>query len=213
MVVSSLPGEGKTTCAVLLAISLAALGRKILFIEADLRKPAAGRYLHLDSGVPGLSDYLTGNAGLEEVSRQGPVETLKVITAGKEKAPANVSELLSSDRFRKLLEDADQMYDRVVIDVPPVLYIPDGLIISKIVHTGVLVCGSGMVYRKTVKIIAEKFNAIHFAIIGAIINRADYSKEHHYYNSYYSYYYPEYKKHRRRTWAGLQRRRPADPVK
>lgn len=190
MIVSALPNEGKSTFAVLLAIALASLGRKILLVEADLRKPSISKYLPFPPSAPGLAEYLAGKASIDEVMLNGPIETLKVIKATREARVESVPELLSSERFRTLLNDAGEKFDRVLIDVPPVLYIPDGLIVAKNVHTGVLVCRSGMAHRRTVKTVMEKFDAIHFSLIGTIINQSDHSKEQYNYGykSYYSYY-------------------------
>ena len=115
-----------------------------------------------------------------------------MITAGG--TSHNPSELLASERMRELLDKCSESFDRIVIDVPPVLYIPDGLVLAKIVHTGVLDCCAGMVYRKTIKQGKEKLSSINCSFIGAIINRADFEREgyrYKYYKTYKGYYTPE----------------------
>lgn len=190
MLTSTVPGEGKSTCAALLAISLTTLGRKILLIDADLRKPTLHRYLGFRN-EKGLTDYLIGNATFEEIVHPMQNGLLQVITAGS--ASPNPSELLASERLRELLNRCEESFDRIVIDVPPVLYIPDGLVLAKIVHTGVLVCGAGMVHRKTIQQVIEKFHSINYSFIGAIINRTDFNREgyrYKYYKTYKDYYSP-----------------------
>ncbi len=188
MLTSAIPNEGKSTVAALLALSLTTLGRKILLIDGDLRKP----YLHSYLGIKnekGLTDYLIGSVSMEEVIRSISGSTLKMITAGS--TSPNPSELLSSESFRALLEKALETFDRVIIDVPPVLYIPDGLVVAKHVHSSVLVCGSGMIFKKVVKTVVEKFDSIGHSFIGVVINRADYEHEKYrykYFSTYKSYY-------------------------
>jgi capsular exopolysaccharide synthesis family protein len=188
MLTSAIPAEGKSMIASLLALSLTTLGRKILLIDADLRKPSLHRYLGLRNDK-GLADYLVGLATLDEIIQSVKDSPLQIITSGA--LSRNPSELLASERFRELLDKCGERYDRVVIDVPPVLYIPDGLIIAKVVHTGILVCGAGMVHKKTIRQVREKFDSVGYAFIGAIINRADFDRQgyrYKYYNTYKNYY-------------------------
>lgn len=188
MLTSCIPNEGKSTVAALLALSLTTLGRNILLVDGDLRKP----YLHAYLGIKndkGLTDYLIGANTLDDVIRDIPGSTLKMITAGS--VSPNPSELLSSEGFRVLLEKSLERFDRVIIDVPPVLYIPDGLVVAKHVHSSVLVCGSGMVFKKVVRTVVEKFDAIGHSFIGVVINRADYENEKYrykYFHTYKNYY-------------------------
>ncbi|GEM_PF-64948 len=188
MLTSCIPNEGKSTVAALLALSLTTLGRNILLVDGDLRKPYLHSYLGLKNDK-GLTDHLIGAISLDEAIRDVPGSTLKMITAGS--VSPNPSELLSSESFRILLEKALERFDRVIIDVPPVLYIPDGLVVAKHVHSSVLVCGSGMIFKKIVKTVVEKFDSIGHSFIGVVINRADYEHEKYrykYFSTYKNYY-------------------------
>lgn len=184
MLTSAMPNEGKTTVSALLALSLAALKRNILLIDADLRRPFLHTYFKLKN-EKGLCDYLIGAAKPEEIIRSIEGTSLKLVTGGI--TSPNPSELLSSQAFRDFLEKMQEKFDRIVIDVPPVLYMPDGLIVAKHVHSGVLVCGSGMVDKKIIKRVRDKFDAVGHSFIGAIINRADYAAQGYKYK-YYRYY-------------------------
>jgi tyrosine-protein kinase Etk/Wzc len=187
MVTSTLPSEGKSTVAALLALSFQSLGRNILLVDADMRRP----FLHNFFGIKnekGLTDYLIGAASVSEIVRSVPGTPLKIITTGA-KTP-NPSELLGSERFKELLDTVSKNFDRLVIDIAPVLYMPDALIVAKHVHSSVLVCGSGMVHKKVVHDVKEKFESIGHSFIGIIINGVDYEKE-----SYKYAYFKDYKKH------------------
>jgi len=187
MVTSTLPDEGKSTVAVLLALSFQALGRNILLVDADMRRP----FLHNIFGIKndkGLTDYLIGAASLADIVQSVPGTSLKIITTGT-RTP-NPSELLGSERFKELLSSVSKTFDRIVVDIAPVLYIPDGLIAAKHVHSSVLVCGSGMVHKKIVQEVKQKFESIGHSFIGIVINGVDYEKE-----SYKYAYFKAYKKH------------------
>lgn len=188
MITSAVPGEGKTTVSVLLSLSFAALGRKILLIDADMRKPAVAKYLNIKTDF-GLSDYLLGISSFEEIIYPIPGHSLTVITAGTTRT-THIPELLGSANFQKLIEDALTSYDRVIVDVPPSLYIPDGLIVAKHMQAGFLVCGANMVYKKTIRTVKEKFDNVGMPLSGLIVNKTDYSHDN-YYGKKYSKYYTE----------------------
>ncbi len=188
MLTSCVPDEGKSTVAALLAYSLTSMGRRILLVDADLRRPFVHNYLDIRNDR-GLSDYLSGRATMEEIMQSSVMEGLKVVTGGS--PLPNPSELLASERMAQFLDHMSGQFDRIVIDVPPVLYIPDGLIVAKHIHSGILVCGSGMIERKIAQRVKEKFDAIGHALIGVVINRANYEKEayrYRYYKTYKNYY-------------------------
>lgn len=122
MVSSAVPSEGKTTLAVNLALSLAEAGRTVTVIEADLRRPRVTRYLGMVGGV-GLTNILTGSAGLEDVIQPYGDGGLSVIAAGP--TPPNPSELLSSSHMFSLIDDLRQKNDFVLLDAPPLLPVAD----------------------------------------------------------------------------------------
>ncbi len=190
MFTSSVPDEGKSTVVALLAASFLSLGMKVLAIDADLRRSFLHRYFNVTHDI-GLTNYLVGSATLDEIIFSVPNSNLKIITGGA--LVPNPSELLSSQRFKEFLELASENFDKIIIDSPPALYIPDGLIIAKFVHACVLVCGANMVDRKAAKAIKDKFDVAggHGKLVGAIINRVNYKKEgyrYRYYKSYKNYY-------------------------
>ena len=191
MISSVVPNEGKSTVVLLLALSLADMGKKVVVIDADLRRP----YLHHHLGVKnesGLSDFLASKASLENVVSPVPGTTISLVTAGSIKD--NATHLLAStNRFGELLEALAQKNDYVLVDVPPVLYIPDGMVIAKHIQTAILVCGTGMVRKQIVEAVKHKFDMINNPIAGVIINHVDYVRDvlhSKYFKASSEYYFP-----------------------
>lgn len=192
MFTSSIPDEGKTLVASLFALSLANMGEKILLVDADIRRSFMHEYLGVGK-QKGLTDYLQEEVPLEEVIQKVPDSSLNVILAGELKH--NPTGFFSSDRFQKLLEKLSSMYDRVIIDVAPALFIPDAFIISSYVPSKVLVCASGSVDKKTIKSIVKKFEAAGQPFIGLVLNKVSFDRKsmsynYKYYSSFSKYYQP-----------------------
>ncbi|MBQ4153801.1 MAG: CpsD/CapB family tyrosine-protein kinase [Clostridia bacterium] len=123
---SSLPGEGKSSCAVNLAIAFSQLGSKVLLIDADLRKPSVYRKLRLQN-AKGLSSVLVGFCKLEEALVHIN-NNLDVLVSGP--TPPNPSELVASDNMSQLLENIKNEYDYIVIDTPPVNVVSDAVLLA-----------------------------------------------------------------------------------
>jgi capsular exopolysaccharide synthesis family protein len=113
LVTSSLPGEGKSTTATNLAISLAQAGQTICLVDADLRRPMINQYLGLDRNA-GLTTALVGAADVNDLLQPWGEDSLYVLTSGQ--VPPNPSELLGSDEMKRLLQRLEQAFDTVVID-------------------------------------------------------------------------------------------------
>ncbi|WP_051683731.1 polysaccharide biosynthesis tyrosine autokinase [Blastococcus sp. URHD0036] len=135
MVSSALPGEGKTTTAVNLALSLAESGQRVVLVEADLRRPKAVEYLNLVPSV-GLTQVLTGRAELGDVTQVVGEVGLEVIGAGP--LPPNPGELLGSARMARLVTELRERYDYVLFDAPPLLPVADAAGLAPLMD-GVLV--------------------------------------------------------------------------
>lgn len=121
MISSAVPGEGKTTLVINLALALTDAGQRVTIVEADLRRPKVTRYLGMVSGV-GLTNILAGNAELHEVTQQYQ-ERLSVIAAGPH--PPNPGELLASSHMASLLDKLRGENDFVLVDAPPLLPVAD----------------------------------------------------------------------------------------
>ncbi len=137
MLTSAVSGEGKSTVAANLAISLAMSGKRILLIDADMRRACQAEMFHYDPAAIGLSDVLVGSARLQDVVLNSGRENLDLLPAGS--APPNPSELLESQEMQNLLEELEAEYDMVLLDAPPVNIVSDPLALSTIAAGAVFV--------------------------------------------------------------------------
>ena len=128
-ITSNIPNEGKSSVAFNLAISMAESGKKVMFMDCDLRKSVLiGRY-KIKSALKGLTHYLSGLNEYDEVSYETNVPNLHVIFAGP--VPPNPAELLGGNKFKKLLQNLRNSYDYIILDTPPVGSVIDGVIVAQ----------------------------------------------------------------------------------
>jgi len=166
---SSLPGEGKSTSCVNLAITLAQTGSRVLIIDCDLRKPRIHRYFHMKS-EPGLTNYLCGYNRLEEILVKTPHENLCAIFSGP--VPPNPAELLDSGEMSSLLTSLADSYDYIIIDMPPVNVVSDALILSKLVSGTIIVVRQGYSTHDELKKTIESFKLADSKLLGFVLNDA-----------------------------------------
>jgi len=183
-VTSAVAGEGKTATAVNLAIVLAQLGRQVLIVDCDLRKPRLHQVLRISNRY-GLVSQLT--AGGEEPIFPTEVPNLWATPSGP--IPPNPSELLSSDRMRDWLSAMRTRFDYVVLDTPPALAVTDATIIGMLVDGVVLTLRSGKVTREEARICRDRLRQAGVRILGAVLNRyrslqSGLGKRYKYYESY-----------------------------
>jgi tyrosine-protein kinase len=184
LVSSSVAAEGKSTTSINLATTLADSGRSVLLIDADLRRPSLADYLNLD-GTAGLTDVIIGRAALPDVVQPLGRGNLDVLTAGR--IPPNPSELLGSRPMEKLLAEATDRYDMVIIDSPPLLPVTDSALLSRFCGGVLLVVGSGSVTRPELATAISSLEAVDASILGLVLNRLRASELGHYgYHHYYS---------------------------
>jgi capsular exopolysaccharide synthesis family protein len=165
MVTSSVPGEGKSTLAVNLALALTESGNSVALVEADLRRPKVTRYLGLVDGA-GVTSVLTRGASLEDVLQDGG-GGLRVLASGP--IPPNPSELLSSDAMAALVEQLVAKHDIVVIDAPPVLPVADASAMAGLVD-GVLLCARwGVVTTAQLERSAAVFDRLGAHLLGVVL--------------------------------------------
>ncbi len=174
------PREGKSRLIACLAIDLALAGRKILLIDADLRKPN----LHLQLEVPndtGLSDYLSGKAQLDRIIADSSYLNLKLIPSGP--IPPNPAQLLSSEFMGLALSQICADFDLVLVDTPALLAVSDVDELAMLVDGMVLVVDGQRAYEPKLKTAIRLLANLRVKPIGVIINRAEVSESYHYYES------------------------------
>lgn len=180
IVTSAGPGAGKSITAANLAVVYAQQGMKTLLIDADLRKPTV-HYTFRLGNLRGLSSVLIGEATFEEAVENGMVDELYILPCGP--IPPNPAELLASNKMKQLLEFAEENYDFVIIDTPPVLAVTDAKILSQMVDGTIFVVRSGTTEKEDAKKAYELLNDGNAKIIGAVLN--DVPKKE---GAYYYYY-------------------------
>ncbi len=184
MVASSVPGEGKTTVAINLAMALAQQGRTCI-LDADLRRPSLAKTFHLN-GVIGLGDFLGGSVPLEAILSHAPeMADLTVISAGS--SVADPGKLINSERMRRLVHNLRQQYDFVVIDSPPILPYADGRALAPFVDGVVFVGRAGVVTRDAMSRSIELLQEVHSApILEIVLNAAQRESQSYGYRYDYS---------------------------
>lgn len=170
-VCSAMAGEGKSTTAVNLAHVLSQKGSRVLLVDCDLRRPSVHQKLSLKLR-PGLSDHLARQMPVEELVQRGTSRKTRfdVICAGR--VPPNPSELLSSPRLGKLLENLRQKYDVILLDLPPVGEVSDGIVVAKHTDGTVLVARRNVCDRQKLTAAVEQFASVKERILGIVFNCA-----------------------------------------
>lgn len=177
VVTSTVPGEGKTTTAINIAVTMAAAGERVLLIDADLRRPRIAEQFGLEGGA-GLTTVLIGQAGLDDLVQPQGTTGLDVLASGP--IPPNPSELLGFPAMRQLLQEATQRYDVVIIDTPPLLPVTDAAILSHITSGALIVVGSRVVRRPELEKSLESLDRVETRVLGLVLNKVQKQDEDHY---------------------------------
>jgi len=182
MCTSSMPGEGKTTTVCNIAGVLIDLGKKVLLLDMDLRKPMVHKFFKLSNRI-GLTDILINKDDFKGYLNN-IYEGLDVITSGR--VPSNPSEVINSKAIKELIKNISTYYDYVLIDVPPVAMVSDPITISTYTDAVLLVVAYSETDSETAKRAADSLRHVNANIIGTIFNKIPVSKKNkYYYNSYY----------------------------
>jgi capsular exopolysaccharide synthesis family protein len=187
LMTSALSGEGKTTTAANLAISMARGGKSVILVDCDLRKPALHRVFGLDNSS-GLTNALLGIASLEGVMSPTPVDTLKVITSGP--LPPDATLVLRSARMKETIEALTELADLVILDSPPALVVTDPIVLAPQVDAIVFVLETQRAGRQALRGAVRSFQQANMPIAGVIFNKVS-GRGTSYYASYYYYGYSE----------------------
>lgn len=187
VITSCVKHEGKSTVSIELAKSLALADKKVLLIDADLRKSVyATRYTTNEGEVIGLSEYLSSQASLEDVLYSTQDENLNIIFAGA--VPPNPVELLSSKTFKDLVEKFKLEYDFVIIDAAPLGAVIDAAVIGAFADAAIMVIAANEIHCRHAQDVKEQLEKSGCKILGAILNKVP-LKTGSYYSGYYRKYY------------------------
>ena len=188
LVTSSVPGEGKSTVSANLAAAIAQMGRRVLLIDGDLRKPSQHKLWQLENQM-GLKDVLTQKTNIDQVVSQ-PMEKLDVLTSGV--IPPNPLALLDSPEMSNLITQAQQEYDLILIDSPPLPVTADVLTLGKITEGILFVSRPGVAEYESAILATETLATVDKKVLGMVINGVQrkeferYSYHARYAKSYFS---------------------------
>ena len=176
LITSTMPGEGKSWVSSNLAITFAQAGKKVVIVDADMRKGRLHKLFQTDI-VPGLSNYLSGidesgkveQADILKYVRQTEVENLYLIPAGN--VPPNPSELLASELTDSMLERLKEVFDIVILDGTPSLLVTDSIILSRIVDTTIIVTSHKFTKKDGLQKVKKAIENVGGKIAGVVINK------------------------------------------
>ncbi|MFJ5759278.1 CpsD/CapB family tyrosine-protein kinase [Neobacillus sp. NPDC093182] len=180
MVTSSGPAEGKSTTVANLAVVFAQLGKKVLLVDADLRKPTVHRTFGVNN-LFGFTTVLTKQATLGSAVLETEEKDLYILTSGP--VPPNPAELLSSKSMEQFMEEAKEQFDYVLFDTPPLLAVADPQILANKVDGSIYVVYSGKTEIDQAKKAKELLENAQSKLVGVVLNHKELKN-----NEYYYYY-------------------------
>jgi capsular exopolysaccharide synthesis family protein len=186
MATSSSPEEGKTSVAVNLGAALSEMGRRVLVVEADLRRPVIGKFM-VEKSERGLTDVIMGTAALHEVVVHTGSENLSVLMSGVK--PPNPAELVSSQAMHDLLLRLREEYDYVIVDAPPVLAVSDAIAMAPMMDGVLVVASHNIATREAARHTVEMLGKVETRILGVVINNVEMTGRYGY-GYRYGYYSP-----------------------
>ncbi len=176
-VTSALRGEGKSTTAANLAYTLAQSGKKTLLMEADMRIPVQASVFRLEES-PGLSHVLTGMSSLKEAIRQQtPIRTMCILPAGE--IPPNPSELLSSKHMGAVMNALIDVFDYIIVDLPPINAVSDGLAVSKLLTGTIVVVRQDYCDQQSLAETMRRLEMLEVKLLGFVFNSAEPAEKHY----------------------------------
>lgn len=168
---SSVPNEGKSSVSFDLSKTLAESGKKILMIDADLRKSVLAAKYHIQGIDKGLSHYLTGQAEAQDIIYETDVEGFYLTVAGP--LSPDPTTLLDSEAFEQFIAKAREDFDYVIVDAPPLGVVIDAVIIGKYSDGAVIVIEQGVIKRKLIQDVIKQLKKGEVRILGAVLNKVD----------------------------------------
>ncbi len=189
VITSSFQGEGKTNTAVELAKSLAAMQKKVLLVDADLRKSVLISRLNAGTVEYGLSHFLSGQCSLSDAVLSTNIQRLHIMFSGP--SVKNAAELLTNERFEKMLESFREIYDYIIIDSAPLGMVIDAAIVAKQCDGAIMVIESEKVKYRLAQEVKQKLEKSGCQILGVVLNKVPRRNRKKYYG-YGKKYYGQY---------------------
>jgi tyrosine-protein kinase Etk/Wzc len=191
MVTSANPSEGKSTTVVNLAMIFAQAGKKVLLVDADVHRPILHTFFN-NHRVPGLSDYILGNATYDKVVQKNVLDNLDIICSGT--MPPNPAELPGSQNMKALMKLAVEIYDFVLLDSPPILSTTGAVVLARGVDGIVLVVSHDKTRMSDIDCAMESLESVGATVLGVLLNNFDARKAYGGYapTSRYGYGYAGY---------------------
>ncbi len=183
---SAMPGEGKTTTVVNLAVSFAQLGKKVVIIDGDLRKPRIHKIFKLKNTL-GMSSFLAGRAKVSDILQKTHVPNVFVATSGP--IPPNPAELIDSEIMSTMLVKIMEKVDYIFIDTPPMIGIVDPILVGKHSDGMILVTWGGKTRIDNVKKAKDEIDKFGIRLLGVVLNKIYFKRSEYSYNYNYSYSY------------------------
>jgi len=184
VITSSVPEEGKTTVSFNLACALAQV-KRVLLVDADLRRPKIGRLIGRDKDAPGLSHLVSGVAPVSECVHQHEQGGFHILPAGF--IPPNPLELLSSAKFLEVLEKLKEAFDVVLIDSPPVQLVSDAVVLSQSANTVIYVVKADSTPYQLARNGIKRLAMANAPLLGVVLNQLDLERAEKYYGEYSGY--------------------------
>ena len=184
LVTSANASEGKSTTICNLAVSFAQIGKKVLIIDADLRRPRLHTYLGL-SNTTGISNVLTQNSPVQEAIKETVLD-IQVLTCGP--IPPNPAELLNSNRLKELLHQLKQRFDIILIDTPPVGVVTDAAILSTLVDGTLMVIASHQTESDQAVRAMKLLQTVGAKVLGTVLTKVPADRKGYYGYQYYEYH-------------------------
>ena len=168
VITSSQSGEGKSTVALNLALSIAQSGQKVILVDSDLRLPSVANATGLEGGV-GLTTVLIGRTNLADAAQLWGPDGMSVLTSGP--LPPNPTELLGSSAMQKLIRQLEAEYDTIILDAPPVLPVADAAILTRHADSLLLVVGATRISQHNLSKSVEQLALVNANVVGVVLNR------------------------------------------
>ena len=187
---SAMAQEGKTTTVANVAVSFAQLEKRVLIIDADLRKPRLHKVFDMDNST-GLSGFLAGKHFIRNAIQKTSINNIWLFPSGL--IPPNPAELLNSKKMNEMIEVVRKGYDVVLIDTPPILVVSDAVLVSTYADSTILVVKSGKTTYKMLEKATDEMKRSNTHIIGILFNELNVGKGDYRYMDYYTYREDDYK--------------------